>query len=94
MEDRIETQHPDPNKQGVNIERKKYDAVQAAIVDALRMNGEMTFEDLMRAVEQRIGAHFEGSVSWYYTTVKLDLEARGIIERVGKSSPQRIRLAK
>lgn len=94
MEDRIETQHPDPGKQGVNIERGKYDAVQAAIVDALRMNGEMTFNDLMKAVEERLGARFEGSVNWYYTAVKLDLEARGVIERVGKSSPQRIRLAK
>lgn len=92
MAERIETQHPDPDKQGVNIERGKYDAIQAAIVDALQMNGVMTFEELQQAVEQRIGGHFEGSVSWYYTTVKLDLEARGVIERVGKSSPQRIRL--
>lgn len=94
MGDRIETQHPDPNKRGVNIERGKYNAVQAAIVDALRMNGEMNNTDLLKAVEERLGARFDGSVSWYYTTVNLDLEARGLLERVGRSNPKRIRLAK
>lgn len=31
-----------------------------------------------------------GSVSWYVTTVKLDLEVKGELERVAKSSPQRL----
>ena len=35
----------------------------------------------------------EGSISWYVTTVKLDLEARGLIERVPRSRPQRLRMA-
>jgi hypothetical protein len=94
MGDKIQTQHPDPKKQGVNIERSKYDAVQAAIVDALNIEGELTFNELMKAVEQRLGGHFEGSINWYFTAVKLDLEARGVIEVKAKSSPQRIRLAK
>ncbi len=33
---------------------------------------------------------FDGSVMWYYTTVKLDLEARGEIRRVPGSRPQLI----
>jgi hypothetical protein len=33
-----------------------------------------------------------GSVSWYTTTVKLDLEVKGEIERIPGSSPQRLRL--
>jgi len=36
---------------------------------------------------------FDGSISWYVTTVKLDAEARGLIQRVPKSRPQRLRLA-
>jgi hypothetical protein len=32
-----------------------------------------------------------GSVTWYTVTVKLDLEARGEIERVPRSRPQRVR---
>jgi hypothetical protein len=35
----------------------------------------------------------EGSISWYVTTVKLDLEARGLIARVPGSHPQRLRMA-
>jgi hypothetical protein len=91
-DDRIQTEHPDPGKQGVKIQREKYNAIQAAILDALRMHGDMTFQELNKAVEARIGAHFEGSVAWYFTTVKLDLEAKGLIEQVGRASPQRIRL--
>ena len=34
------------------------------------------------------------SVGWYATTVKLDLEARGLIERVPDARPQRLRRVK
>jgi len=43
-------------------------------------------------VNDYLRERFEGSVSWYFTTVKLDLEARGILERVPGERPQRIRL--
>jgi hypothetical protein len=32
-----------------------------------------------------------GSIGWYTTCVKLDLEARGVIERIQGVSPQRLR---
>ena len=32
-----------------------------------------------------------GSISWYTTTVKLNLETRGEIERIGGPKPQRLR---
>ena len=94
METRILTKHPEKGKQGVNISRAKYDIVRAAIEGLLREQGEMTFEALGHAVERKLAGKFEGSISWYYTTVKLDLEARRAIQRVPGSSPQRIRLAK
>jgi hypothetical protein len=37
---------------------------------------------------------FEGSVTWYVTTVKLDMEARGEVKRVQNSRPQLVRLIK
>ncbi len=40
----------------------------------------------------RLPGDFEGSVGWYATTVKLDLEARGLIERMPGESPQVLRL--
>jgi hypothetical protein len=35
---------------------------------------------------------FEGSIPWYVTTVKLDLEARGVIERVPGPGEQKLTL--
>lgn len=86
MHDRIMTLHPDPSKAGVNIDRGRYDLVRAAILDALS-KGHLTFRQLTDAVRELLPA-FDGSVSWYVTTVKLDLEARGIVARVPKSRPQ------
>lgn len=92
MGDTILTRHPDRNKQGVRISRAKYDQVRAAILATLQARGEMTFGDLGRAVEKKLAGKFEGSVMWYYTTVKLDLEARKELVRVPKTRPQRVRL--
>ena len=35
---------------------------------------------------------FSGSIPWYVVSVKLDLEARGILERIPKTSPHRLRI--
>jgi hypothetical protein len=40
---------------------------------------------LNKAVSQTLEGKFEGSIGWYYTTVKLDLEARGVIRCERKS---------
>jgi hypothetical protein len=93
MEEKIQTRNPLPGKKGVNISRDKYDTIRSAIYDILDEKEEMTFMGLADAVEERLRGRFEGSVGWYYTTVKLDLEARGEIVRVPGSRPQRIRLA-
>ena len=91
---RILTKHPEKGKQGVRISKAKYEVIRDAIVRALHSKREMTFEDLGKAVNKALKGKFEGSISWYVTTVKLDLEARKVLRRVPKSSPQRIRLAK
>ncbi len=41
----------------------------------------------MSSQKKKLTATFDAKVRWYVVTVKLDLEARGIIERVPKSSP-------
>jgi hypothetical protein len=93
MEKTILALHPDPTKQGVPIEKNKYEAVRSAIITTLKSNGSMSFTDLGNMVEDRLRKNFEGSILWYYTTVKLDLEARKEIRRVPKTSPQMIELA-
>lgn len=91
MDERIQTLNPDPNKKGVNISRAKYEQMRAAVLAALAEQEPQTFYGLLDSVEKLLGDTFEGSTGWYYTSVKLDLEARGEIERVPGSKPQQIR---
>lgn len=92
MKDMIRTLHPE-KKQGVNISREKYEIIRKAILSTLHTQKEMTFMNLSRAVEKQVNGNFDGSVMWYVTTVKLDLEARGILKRVTNSRPQLVKLA-
>ena len=48
--------------------------------------------DLVEDVGRKLDGSFDGSINWYVTTVKLDLEARGVVERIPGKSPQRLRL--
>jgi hypothetical protein len=93
MKNIIRTLHPE-KKQGVNISKEKYDIIRQAILSTLREQKEMTFMKLSHAVEKKVNGNFEGSVTWYVTTVKLDLEARGQIKRVPNSRPQLVKLAR
>jgi hypothetical protein len=92
MKEKIRTLHPE-KKQGVNISREKYEIIRKAILCVLETQKEITFMKLSRAVEEEVNGNFEGSVTWYVTTVKLDMEARGEIKRVHHSRPQLVRLA-
>jgi hypothetical protein len=91
MRDVIRTLHPE-KKQGVNINKQKYETIRTAILSTLEIEKEMTFMNLSRAVEKKVNGNFDGSVTWYVTTVKLDMEARGEIKRVPNSRPQLVRL--
>lgn len=90
MTDRIMTLHPD-GKEGVNIDQQKYALIKAAILASIDQTGEILFQDLPAAVETNLAGEFDGSIGWYSTTVKLDLEARGLIERVSDQTPQVLR---
>ena len=52
--------------------------MRAAITEIL-VAGDMPHTDLVKGVEQRLQGGFDGSVKWYVETVKLDLEARGVM---------------
>lgn len=90
MPNRIYAQHPDPSKEGVSIDKEKYDTIRKAILDIVK-EGPVPFKELAPRVK-KLCPDFDGSVSWYVTTVKLDLEARGLIERVPGKSPQEVQL--
>lgn len=93
MNDRILTLHP-TGKSGVNIERAKYDQMKSAIIESLQVVESIGFRELGEVVRSKLKGSFDGSISWYYTTVKLDLEARGFIERIPNETPQMLRLRK
>lgn len=93
-EDRVQIRHPDPNMSMPAIEAWKYEAVRDAILKAVPKKGEgLPFKELPGRVRELLSADELsklGSVSWYTTTVKLDLEARGELERVLGYRPQRL----
>ena len=93
MKDTIRTLHP-AKKQGVKISKEKYDIIRKAILSTMNRQKEISFKNLSRAVEKEVNGSFDGSVMWYVTTVKLDLEARGEVKRVPNSRPQLIKISK
>lgn len=78
-EEKILTMHPQ-GKRGVNISRQKYNLLRESIITCLR-NKELTFTEMLDQTEKRL-KNFDGSVPWHLEAVKLDLEAREVIERV------------
>jgi len=88
-EEKIITKHP-LGKTGRNISRQKYDTLKRAILSALK-DSELTHTELFNQLNNSLKNRFSGNVSWYGETVKLDLEARKIIER-SSSKPQKYRL--
>ncbi len=94
-EQRVQLQHPDPSKDAPRIDQAKYDAVRTALLQAIPADAEgVPFTGLAEEVAKLLPADSLaalGSVGWYTTAVKLDLEARGLIERVPGVQPQRVR---
>ena len=87
--EKILTKHP-LGKIGRNIDREKYDMLKIAILSALREN-DLTHTELFSRLNKSLKGKFAGNISWYGETVKLDLEARKMIERTS-SKPQKYRL--
>ena len=87
--EKILTKHP-LGKTGRNIDREKYETLRNAILSALQEN-DLTHTELFSRLNKRLKGKFPGNISWYGETVKLDLEARKIIERTA-SKPQTYRI--
>ncbi|MBK9733957.1 MAG: hypothetical protein IPO92_02890 [Saprospiraceae bacterium] len=89
-EEKIQTLHPLPGKTNKSISLKKYKIIKDNII-AILHDFEPTHSELMEKLYTNVKDDFEGGVQWYGETVKLDLEARKIIERTG-SKPEKYRL--
>ena len=90
--EKIQTLHPTAGKTNKRISLEKYEVIRENII-AILMEKEMTHTELMEILYVRVKDTFEGGVQWYGETVKLDLEARKIIERAG-TKPERYRYSK
>ncbi|NRB53693.1 MAG: hypothetical protein HRU41_38935 [Saprospiraceae bacterium] len=93
MEEKIMTLHP-TGKKGVNILKRRYDQMAETLLGIVRQHGEITYSDMNDIAEKELDGKFDGKIPWYVVTVKLDLEARGILERIPKTSPHKLRIAK
>jgi len=88
--EQIQTLHPLPGKTNKRIALEKYDVIKQQIL-AILSQSELTHTELMEQLYANVKDNFEGGVQWYGETVKLDLEARKVIERTG-TKPEKYRL--
>ena len=89
-EEKIQTLHPHPGKTNKQISLSKYTVIKENILSILE-ESEPTHTELMEKLYSQVKDTFEGGVQWYGETVKLDLEARKIIERT-PSKPEKYKL--
>lgn len=89
--DKILTLHPQ-GKKGVNISLKKYNTIRSFILKTIKRHGKITYQKLNDLAVEKLTDSFDGSVGWYLVSIKLDLEARKIIERIPKTSPHELRM--
>lgn len=91
-EETIQTLHPIPGKVNKSISLNKYSLIMENMLSILAKKV-LTHTELMENLNSKVKDKFDGNIPWYGETVKLDLEARGIIERTN-SKPEKYRLKK
>jgi hypothetical protein len=91
-EEKIQTLHPEAGKTNKKISLEKYTFIRKNLLLILA-GPALTHTELMEQLYATVKDNFEGGVQWYGETVKLDLEARKIIERT-KTKPEKYQLKK
>lgn len=96
-DDRIVCYTPTKGRDGATrILRWKYDCVRSSILDVLDESddGQVLFQDLSGRVQAQLTSNQLaklGSLKWHVTTVKLNMEVDGELERVPRKKPQTLR---
>jgi len=80
----------------VRIPRWKYECIRRAILETLEESsgGQVVFGRLAARVADQLTSNQLaklGSVTWHVTTVKLNMEVEGELERVPRLKPQTLR---
>lgn len=93
-EERTVCHTPTPGKQPTSIPTWKYDAVRAAILKVVPSGAPgIVAKDLPSRVADALSDDVRqklGSVAWHTTTVKLNMEVDGELERVAGARPQHL----
>ncbi len=89
-EDRILTLHPD-GKAGVRILKSRYDLMVDTLIGIFAEYPEISYKERSRLTEERLSGLLDGSILWLMETVKLDLLARGLIEKTS-DKPVKLRI--
>ncbi len=95
MEQRIQLEHP-VGKKAVSMTRGKYDVMRKTLLNLLKTKGELSHAEIKRAITEEFKkskTKFEGSIEWHMEWVKLDLEAKNEIKRLGDKSSLKFTIA-
>ena len=85
---------------GFRLTTEKYNCIRKVILSHLSSSQKgLKFTELVARIRREVGDKKDlfpkaGSVMWYTKVVRLDLEKRGLIERVPGAIPQQLRRAK
>lgn len=85
----ILTLHPQ-GKKGVNILLRRYELTTKALLDTLSQYSPLSPMDLYEKAAEQLASLLDGKPLWYAVTVKLDLEARGILKTVREKGRAKI----
>jgi hypothetical protein len=92
--DKVVCETPTPGKKPTGIDQWKYDLLRNAILEVLPKQGNgVPFGDLANLIKDCLGSgqlSRLGSLAWYTTAVKLDMEVKEDNRRVSDSNPQRL----
>ena len=78
MNQKIQLKHP-AGKKAVSMDKVKYDTLKKAILQCLKINGELSHTEMLKTITEdfkKKKIKFEGSIEWHMEWVKLDLEAK------------------
>jgi hypothetical protein len=90
------TTHPGSGRE-MKIDSSVYEPFKAAVLQSLKGSKGKTFTELTDEVVKIIRKKmpgFEGSIPWYTISIRLDLEARGIVETFTEKGRKLTRLKK
>lgn len=93
MEQKIQLKHP-AGKHAVRMDKSKYEILSTSISRCLK-NTSLTHKELFEAVSadfKKRKIKFEGSVEWYMESVKLDMEANKLLQRINDASQLKFQL--